>query len=105
MLDLNEIKTRLNARLATLGARVGDIEEDLREQSDPNFAEQALEAEGDEVLEGLEANALKEIDQINAALARIEQGAYETCTSCEEPIGTKRLEALPYATQCIKCAS
>ena len=105
MLELSEIKAQLNTRLDQLSARVVDIEEDLREQSDPNFAEQAQEAEGDEVLEGLEANALKEIDQINAALVRIDEGNYETCATCEEPIGTKRLEALPYAVQCIKCAS
>ena len=100
-----KIRTQLESRLTELTSRVSEIDEDLREPGPQDFEEHATEAEGDEVLEGLEANALKEIDQINAALARIDQGAYETCTSCEEEIGTKRLEALPYATQCIKCAS
>ena len=53
MLDLQEIKRQFADRLKVLGAKVDEIEEDLREPSDPDFAEQATEAEGDEVLEGL----------------------------------------------------
>ena len=40
-----------------------------------------------------------------AALARIENGDYGFCQSCEEPINPKRLEFDPTATLCIACAS
>jgi RNA polymerase-binding transcription factor DksA len=68
MVDLQKIKAELEDRLKVLSAKIDEIEEDLREPSDPDFAEHATEAEGDEVLEGLEGTALLEIAQINAAL-------------------------------------
>ena len=105
MLNTQKIKAQLEERLRVLGARVDEIEDDLREPADPDFAEQATEAEGDEVLESLESSALLEIAQIRAALGRIEDGTYGECATCGEPIGEKRLEAIPYAAQCISCAS
>lgn len=43
--------------------------------------------------------------QIDAALARLEQGSYGTCGSCGQPIGAARLAARPVATTCIGCAA
>ncbi len=40
---------------------------------------------------------------IDAALERIDAGTYGTCMTCGKPIGDDRLEAIPYATQCIDC--
>ncbi len=40
---------------------------------------------------------------IDAAIERIDRGAYGVCASCGGEIGAKRLEAMPYATQCIEC--
>tara|TARA_Y100001934_G_scaffold245429_2_gene303656 strand:+ start:5235 stop:5384 length:150 start_codon:yes stop_codon:yes gene_type:complete len=42
---------------------------------------------------------------IQAALTRIDEGSYGTCTSCGEPVGDKRLEAVLDAALCINCAS
>ncbi len=41
--------------------------------------------------------------QIQEALVRIEDQTYGICQDCSEPISTKRLEALPWATYCIQC--
>jgi DnaK suppressor protein len=38
------------------------------------------------------------------AMARIADGTYFNCSECECPISEKRLDALPYATTCIRCA-
>ncbi len=38
-----------------------------------------------------------------AALKRIEDGTYETCESCTNPIGAARLQAFPRATMCLHC--
>jgi DnaK suppressor protein len=105
MKDVGEIRTRLEARMAELDEKIVEIRVDLRAKPDANFSEQAIEAEDDEVLEGLENKALAEIEQIRAALGRIDKGVYGKCASCEEPIDEKRLETLPYAPLCIKCAS
>ena len=40
---------------------------------------------------------------VNEALDRLEQGEFGDCLNCEEPIGRKRLEALPWARLCIDC--
>ena len=45
----------------------------------------------------------RELDAIDAALKRIEDGTYGICANCGEPIDQERLEALPWTTQCIDC--
>jgi DnaK suppressor protein len=37
------------------------------------------------------------------ALQRIDDGAYGTCMHCGEPIGQRRLEAVPWSPFCIRC--
>ena len=51
----------------------------------------------------LEDNAEHVLGEIDAALARIEQGTFGVCATCGRDIAEARLEALPYATQCIDC--
>lgn len=43
------------------------------------------------------------LHHLNEALERIENGTYGKCRSCGGDIGKNRLEAVPHATQCIKC--
>ena len=105
MADIESVKSQLIERLNFLSKKVDEIEGDLREPANPDFADRATESEADEVLEGLESSALLEISQINAALNRIEEGAYGECATCGDPVGEKRLEAIPHAAQCILCAS
>ena len=105
MQNTTEIRKRLEARLDTLGARIEGIKDELRAPPNPDFEEQATEAEGDEVLEGLEESVLAEITQIRMAMQRMQDGTYGDCVQCGEPIAVKRLEAIPHATLCITCAS
>lgn len=51
----------------------------------------------------LEENAEHLLAEIEAALARIEEGVYGVCVACGGPINGERLEALPWATKCIGC--
>jgi DnaK suppressor protein len=44
------------------------------------------------------------MEQVNAALEKIDHGTYGECDRCHKPIASGRLEALPYATLCIECA-
>ncbi|MGA2065426.1 MAG: TraR/DksA C4-type zinc finger protein [Thermoguttaceae bacterium] len=43
--------------------------------------------------------------QIEAAIARIEDGSYGRCETCGGKIPKSRLDAIPYAAQCFRCAS
>jgi DnaK suppressor protein len=44
------------------------------------------------------------IRAILAALERIENGTYGTCSNCGEAIGEARLKAMPEAMRCLSCA-
>ncbi len=44
------------------------------------------------------------LESIEAALKAIEEGTYGICEVCGCRIPKARLQALPYATMCIKCA-
>ncbi len=42
--------------------------------------------------------------QIEAALKRIEDGSYGKCEECGKEIPRARLDAVPYASLCVRCA-
>ena len=44
-----------------------------------------------------------QLREVRAALKRIADGTYGDCLDCDEPIGPKRLTAVPWATLCIRC--
>jgi DnaK suppressor protein len=45
----------------------------------------------------------RELQEIEAALARIAEGSYGVCTDCGEEIGRARLQAYPAAERCLPC--
>lgn len=51
----------------------------------------------------LEERELHELTQISAALARITEGSYGSCTACGADIPDARLNANPVAERCISC--
>ncbi|NOX73608.1 MAG: TraR/DksA family transcriptional regulator [Alphaproteobacteria bacterium] len=104
MIDTESYKARLTTRLAELEARLTGIEADLDTPVNPDFADRATEREGDEVLESLGSAGLAEIKTIQAALKRIEDGSYGICIVCGEEISPERLDVVPHATNCRKCA-
>ena len=46
---------------------------------------------------------MKLLREIADALHRIDQGAYAVCMECDEPISTKRLDAVSWARYCVTC--
>jgi RNA polymerase-binding protein DksA len=106
--DYEEIRGNLIGMLEELNERLSKITDDVKHASEPpekDSAEQAVQAENDEVLDFLGNRARSEIAQIKDAIARIDSGHYGICQSCGEPISEGRLKALPYSDLCIKCAS
>jgi len=45
------------------------------------------------------------LDQIDAALKRINEGSFGRCEVCNALIPKARLQAIPYAALCVGCAS
>ena len=102
------MRKQLEARLAAIERRLGRIERDRRRESgrlEADWQEQASVRQNDEVLDGLEVEESRQVEAIRTALKRLDEGTYGLCVTCGEPIAKGRLEALPYATQCIACAS
>ena len=70
---------------------------------DQHIADHASEMFDCEVDESLGENADQLVRDIDAALARLDEGTYGTCTRCGQPIPEERLEAVPYAVLCVSC--
>jgi RNA polymerase-binding transcription factor DksA len=51
-----------------------------------------------------DADTIRELREIDAALARIAAGTYGTCERCGGAIGRDRLRALPEVRCCLGCA-
>lgn len=85
--------------------RLDRISISKRKAHDTDSDEQAIERENDEVVDALGENILKELEQINKAISRIENNTYDICSACNENIPLERLKALPYTDRCINCAS
>jgi DnaK suppressor protein len=65
-------------------------------------ATEVTESQRDQQMRGREELHLVAIE---GALARIEAGTFGQCQTCGKPIAIERLEALPWAADCVDCHS
>lgn len=108
MPDFKKARKHLESRREELRERQQRVARHTRHREDPlpaDFAEQAIELENGETLVALDQGLQQELQKIDRALARIEEGNYGTCESCGTEIGDARLEAMPVSVLCIDCAS
>jgi DnaK suppressor protein len=56
-----------------------------------------------DLLGRLEGRERHELDEIQAAQARLETGGFGVCEACGAPIPLSRLRAVPWARHCIAC--
>lgn len=106
--QLEVFKSSLENKKTELMNRVQALNDDKTRQRGAltaNLEEQAQDIENDEVVDGLEELERTQLAQINAAIDRIENGSYGQCLSCGNEIAQTRLEAVPFSTNCIKCAN
>lgn len=87
---LNKTRSEASGDLSSMPIHMADVGTDNFEQE---FTLSLMETE---------EHAL---EQIENALERIEDGTYGVCLECEGKILKARLNAIPYASFCIKCAS
>ena len=106
--DRNEgLRQRLQARGAELRERVQRVRQDLGRETNPlprDSSDAAIALENDEILEAIEDSALREINHIERALARMDSGRLDDCERCDEKIDEARRRAVMYATLCRNCA-
>lgn len=99
-----EKRRQLKMLEKTLAERLKSIETDLTNAHSADSAEQVTERENEDVLRNLVEETRAELQQVRSAIKRIDASEYGICVTCGEAISPERLAALPYATQCIRCA-
>jgi RNA polymerase-binding transcription factor DksA len=104
---LEQERDAASSRLASLRAEFDGIVESAidangDDEHDPEGATIAFERSRTASLLAEAEAALVDID---AALRRLNAGTYGTCEACAEAIGAERLQALPAATLCVRCAA
>jgi RNA polymerase-binding transcription factor len=99
----------MNGFQQTLEQKAAELARVLRKRDDI-----AIEKSADQMDEIQNASerylAIRNVDrdsrllrQIKAALRRIHDGIFGTCTDCESAISPRRLAAVPWAPRCIQC--
>lgn len=87
------------------GDNSSSIEDELGELSaagvDNHMGDTASATYERELDAGLEQSAQHALEEVDAALARLDAGTYGVCEVCGEPIDADRLAAIPWARRCI----
>ncbi|MGH9465127.1 MAG: TraR/DksA family transcriptional regulator [Thermoanaerobaculia bacterium] len=84
-------------------------ERDLRagqeagDESADDIVDRANSAYSREFLFSLTGGERDQLQDIEAALAKMERGSFGVCETCGTEIGAARLQALPWARYCIDC--
>lgn len=106
-------RASLEALRAELVARIGRFDAAitlLRTDRGAETADDEHDPEGATLshewsrLAGLRADAQRELEATDTALAGHVEGTYGVCGDCGQPIPAARLEARPTATRCVRCA-
>jgi DnaK suppressor protein len=86
---LRKSRSEANGDLSSMPIHMADIGSDNFEQE---FTLSLIENDGGT------------LSQIESSLERIEEGTYGQCEECGMKIPKSRLNAIPYATLCVRCA-
>ena len=111
--DVADARDALERRRTEVAARVDSLRRELDavqrlrsensddDEHDPEGATTSqLWSQSVGILEAAE----RELDDLDAAIRRLEAGTYGVCQRCGQAIAPARLEARPDATLCIDCA-
>ncbi len=103
---LREVRGETLCRIAALSAQLAAIVETASASSgdDEHDPEGQTIAYDRAQTQALLASARHDLDEADAALARVADGTYGRCETCQEPIAPERLEARPTARRCIRHA-
>lgn len=102
--------TTLNKYQGLLEVKLGELIPNQRNRA--AIAISSVAEPMDDAVLGVEREmAIRQLDQgstilqqVTAALSRIEDGTYGVCLECDRAIPEKRLNAVPWAAYCVNCA-
>ena len=101
--DREGIRAALLAERARLAGELGEAiqtPDQMTYGSQAAAATQVFEQQRDLALRD---RSSQQLDLVDAALARLDDGTFGTCLRCGKPIAPARIEALPWAAHCIDC--
>jgi DnaK suppressor protein len=96
-------RRQLTAERARLAEELGEgieVPDQMTYGSQAAAASQVFDQQRDLALRD---RAIQHLRQVNAALARLDDGTFGQCIRCGREIAAARLEALPWAAHCIEC--
>lgn len=103
---VEEIRQRLARARRDVYATVATTDDELAtlEAHQPGSpAEDVVTETASAILSRLEGREKHELDEIDAAQARLAAGTYGSCEKCRRPIPLGRLRAVPAARHCVAC--
>ena len=103
VIDAKELLLQRRRELSRLQVAHREEEHALASTEEGDWPDRAALHTGDEVLHRLTDQDRFELDEVDAALARLAEGRYGSCETCAMPIPCERLRALPEARRCIAC--
>lgn len=104
MTNTEIVRKKLEQRRDKLQQKIAEIDHAERVETAQGETDNAHEWENADVRADLVVEAESQLEAVQAALARVENGSYGVCESCGKKIGAKRLEVLPEAVRCVACA-
>jgi len=98
---LLDLRARLAGDIDSMGKEA--LRADEPEVDAENVADYGSDAFERTITLELMENEARTLRSINDALEAMEAGVFGVCLVCGEPIPLARLEALPFASNCVKC--
>jgi RNA polymerase-binding protein DksA len=100
-------RDRLTRELEAIEEHLPEVEQVSMDTSGGSYDEDLVDVASDaferEKGFALENNVQELLNQVEEALARMDEGTYGLCEICGQLIHPERLRALPYARLCIDC--
>ena len=95
----------LRARLEELTAHLDQLRREIMIDDEvDDEATQAYRSNNREFVMTTMEREIRNVSEIEQALARIAKNEYGVCVTCEIPIPDKRLQAIPWTRLCVDCA-
>ena len=101
---LSTVRSDLSDERARLELQISALEPGGGSSFDDNFADSGQVAAEQGENKVLASQLQSELDEVERALAKLDDGTYGKCETCGDPIAAARLEAMPAARFCINHA-
>lgn len=102
---LQEEKRSLEAQLEGVRRTLAEMAASQAEERtlSTHMADLGTDTASQEVAQAQAATLGETLQQVDQALARMEQGTYGLCVACGRPIPLPRLKLMPYAARDVEC--